>query len=35
MTIMSRYCFNRMGTRYPTMRTIIREKKFRKLKIRK
>ena len=35
MTIMGRYCNSRMNTRMISARTIIREKKFRKLRIRK
>ena len=30
---MSNYCVGRMNTRIPTMRTIIRERKLRKLRV--
>ena len=35
MTIMCNYCVNRMGNRNISMRTIIRERKLRKLRINK
>ena len=35
MTIMGNYCVNRMGNRNISMRTIIRERKLRKLRINK
>ena len=33
MTIMSNYCVNRMSNRNISMRTIIRERKLRKLRV--
>ena len=35
MTIMGNYCVNRMGSRTLSMRTIIRERKLRKLRVKK
>lgn len=35
MTIMGNYCVNRMNNRNISMRTIIRERKLRKLRINK
>lgn len=33
MTIMNNYCVNRMNSRVISMRTIIRERKLRKLRV--